>query len=261
MTLPVIRRACAPFVLDDRPQRRRIGLVVLATDHTTEPDFARLVAPRGIAVHTARVAYANPTTAENLRRLEPRLAEAAALLLPDEELDALCFSCTSASVVIGDAAVAAAIHAAKPGVPVVTPTAAARRALTALGARRIALLTPYTEETTAPVARHFANHGFALAAVTALGLSDDRAMARIAPRHIVEAAREAMPDDAEALFVSCTALRAAAAVPAIEAALGRPVVTSNLATAWSCLRRCGDTAPQPHLGRLMALPPDGEGTR
>ena len=79
-------------------------------------------------------------------------------------------------------------------------------------------------------------------------------MARIAPETIVELAREAMAPDAEGLFVSCTALRAAVAVPDMERALGRPVVSSNLATAWNCLRLCGDAAARPELGRLMSLP-------
>ena len=254
MDIPVIRRAHAPLVFDDRPQARRIGLVVLATDHTTEPDFARMVAPRGIAVHTTRVAYANPTTAENLRRMEPHLTTAAGLLLPDETLDAGCYSCTSASVFIADAAVEAAIRAAKPGVPVVTPPGAARQALAALGVRRLAVLTPYGETTTAPVARHFADHGFALAGITCLGLDDDRVMARIAPRSLVEAARDTVTDTADGLFISCTALRAAAVVPEIERAIGRPVVSSNLASAWACRRLCGDDEAQPALGRLMALP-------
>ena len=65
---------------------------------------------------------------------------------------------------------------------------------------------------------------------------------------------EAMASAAEALFVSCTALRAAIAVPEMERALGRPVVTSNLATAWNCLRLCGDAAARPEAGRLMTLP-------
>ena len=52
-------------------------------------------------------------------------------------------------------------------------------------------------------------------------------MARIGPETIVELAREAMAPDAEALFVSCTALRAAVSCRTCEAALGKPVVSSE----------------------------------
>ena len=83
---------------------KRVGLIVLATDHTSEPDFQRLVASPRIGVYAARIAYANPTTTENLRRMQPGLTAGAALLLPGEPLDVICYSCTSASVVIGDPA-------------------------------------------------------------------------------------------------------------------------------------------------------------
>lgn len=249
-----IRLRDARPALDARPLAKRIGLLILATDHTTEPDFSRMVASERIGVYVARVPYANPTTPENLRRMQPTLTDGAALILPGEELDAICYSCTAASAVIGDAEVAAAINTAKPGVPVVTPPLAATRGLKALGAKRISILTPYTVETSRPMAAYFERNGFDIASFTCLGLEDDREMARIAPETIVELAREAMAPDAEGLFVSCTALRAAVAVPDMERALGRPVVSSNLATAWNCLRLCGDAAARPERGRLMSLP-------
>ncbi|WP_425450045.1 ectoine utilization protein EutA [Virgifigura deserti] len=258
MDRSAIQRATTVLAFDDRPVAKRVGLVVLATDHTTEPDFRRMVASDGIAVYTARIAFANPTTPDNLRRMQPRLEEGAGLILPDELVDAVCYSCTSASVVIGDDAVETAIRSAKPGVPVVTPPLAAVRALTVLGARRISILTPYTAETSRSMADYFADRGFGVASFTCFGLDDDRIMARINPESLVTAAIEATAPDAEALFISCTALRSAGIVPAIERAIGRPVVTSNLATAWACLRLCGVDEARPALGRLMALPAPAE---
>ena len=55
--------------------------------------------------------YANPTTPENLRKMQPELTAGAGLILPGESLDAICYSCTSASVVIGDETIEAAIRA------------------------------------------------------------------------------------------------------------------------------------------------------
>lgn len=249
-----IRLRSARPLLDDRPHEKRVGLVVLATDHTSEADFRRMVASERIGVHVARIAYANPTTPENLRAMQPSLTAGAGLILPGEALDAICYSCTSASAVIGDQAVEEALHAGKPDVPVVTPPAAAVRGLNALGLRRISMLTPYTVETTRPMADYFAARGFELAGVTCLGFDDDREMARISPADLVALAKEATAPDAEGLFVSCTALRAASVAAAMEEAIGRPVVTSNQATAWACLRLCGDEAPRPEWGRLMTLP-------
>ncbi|MBA3447848.1 MAG: ectoine utilization protein EutA [Pseudaminobacter sp.] len=239
--------------LDERPLRKRVGLVVLATDHTTEADYRRMVAGEAIGVHVSRIPFANPVTAENLRKMQPSLTEGAALILPGEELDAICYSCTSASVVIGDDEVAAAIQLAKPGVPVVTPPLAGVRGLRSLGARRISILTPYTVETSRPMADYFAGHGFEIASFTCLGLDDDRVMARVSPASLVELASSAIADDADALFISCTAVRAALAATGIERAIGRPLVSSNLASAWACLRLCGDDVARPEFGRLMTV--------
>jgi maleate isomerase len=252
--MPEIRLHHARPTLDARPLKKRVGLIILSTDHTTEPDYQRMVAGPGIGVYVARIPFANPVTPENLRAMQPSLTEAAGLILPGEELDAICYSCTSASVVIGDAEIEAAIRAAKPGVAAVTPPLAGVQGLRALGARRISVLTPYTVETSRPMAAYFAGHGFDIASFTCLGLEDDREMARIAPGALVELAREATADDADALFISCTAVRAALAAVDIEKATGRPLVSSNLASAWACLRLCGDEIARPELGRLMTLP-------
>lgn len=244
--------------LDDRPLEKRIGLIILATDHTTEVDFRRMVASDRIGVYVSRIHYANPVTPENLLKMQPALMEGAGLILPDETLDAVMYSCTSASVVIGDRNIEAAIHASKPGVPVVTPTAAAVKGLQALGAKRISVLTPYTIETSRPMADYFVDLGFTIDRFTCLGLSDDREMARIAPDEIASFACEALDPQSDALFISCTAVRAAEVAARIEAETGKPVVTSNLATAWACLRLCGDDRARPELGQLMTRP-YGEG--
>jgi maleate isomerase len=161
------------------------------------------------------------------------------------------YSCTSASVVIGDAEIETAVKAAKPTAAVVTPTAAAVSGLRAFGAKRISVLTPYTLETSRSMADYFEGLGFDIARFTCLGLTDDREMARISPDEIVAFAKEATAPDSDALFISCTAVRAAGVAARIEAAIGKPVVTSNLATAWACLRLCGDDTARPELGRLM----------
>ena len=259
MQTPGLTLASRAPGLDDRPLAKRVGLIILATDHTTEVNFQRMVAGERIGVYATRIPYANPVTPENLRAMQPSLTAGAALILPDEPLDVVVYSCTSASVVIGDVQVEAAVRAAKPGAAVVTPTAAAVAGLRALDARRISVLTPYTLETSRPMADYFLGLGFDIARFTCLGLTDDREMARISPAEIVTFAREAMAPDSDALFISCTAVRAAGVAAEIETVIGKPVVTSNLATAWACLRLCGDQAPRPELGRLMTLAYSGRG--
>ena len=239
------------LAFDERPARWRIGLIALATDHTAERDFAAMCPGPEVAVYVTRILNVNPTTVENLRAMRPRITEAAALILPGETLDAIAYGCTSASVVIGDRVVEAAIQAAKPDVPCVTPPSAARAAFQRLGVRRISILTPYTREVSTPFVDYFEEHGLEVANLACFGLEDDTLMARVTPASVVEAAVEAVRPDAEALFVSCTAVRSAQVAEEIEARIGRPVVTSNQAMFWRCLRAAGCDLPVPGHGRLL----------
>lgn len=239
--------------LDDRPLPHRIGLVALATDHTSEVDYAQMLVPRGIGVYVNRIPYANPVTPDTLAAMEPDLAEGAALILPGESLDAVIYGCTSASVVIGDGAVRAAIQRGKPGVQVVTPVSATLAGLRALAARRISVLTPYSVATSTSMARLFEAEGFSVDRFTCLDMDDDRAMARIAPDEIVEFARDAVAKGSDALFISCTAVRAAGIIDRIEAAVGVPVLSSNHAAAWHVLRLLKDPGAGA-AGHLMTLP-------
>lgn len=239
-----------PRLDDDRIVR--FGLIALSTDLTSERDATRMLPRDRSVLHVTRVAFENPTTPENLRLMAPRLAASAALL-PGGYLDSIWYSCTAASVAIGDEEVRAAIHRGCPGPPVVTPPAAACAALAALGARRISLLTPYLAETTAPVAEYFAARGFDPVRTRCLGIEDDRDIARVSAETILEAAAEADAPEADALFISCTALPALPQVKNIEARLGKPVVTSNQASFWRLLMLADLPLPR-GFGRLMTTP-------
>ena len=238
---------------------KRLGLLVLATDLTSERDFARLVPQERAGVYTARVAFENPTTPANLARMGPRLSAAAEPLRALEPLDALCYSCTSASVTLGDEAVRDAVQATLPGVPVITPSAAARLAFAALGVRRVAVLTPYLLETARPMAAYFERHGLDVVRFECLGLDDDRAMARVRHEDIVAAARAVDRPEVEAVFLSCTALPALGAIAEIEARLGKPVVSSNQASIWAMFHQAGLDERAAGFGRLFELDPPAHG--
>lgn len=239
----------SPALLPDRIVR--LGVLVLATDLTIEADLARLI-PEGAALHVGRIAFDNPTTPENLRAMAPRIAAAADLILPGLPLAALGFGCTSGGVVIGDRAIAETLGRVRPGVPVTAPAQAAVQGMRALGLRRLAVLTPYLPQTTAPVLDYFTAAGLEVVQALGLGLGDDRQIARLAPEAILAAAREADHPGAEALFVSCTALPVLGLIPQIEAALGKPVLGANQALGWAMLRAAG-LATSPGPGRLFDL--------
>lgn len=218
---------------------QRFGLVALATDMTIEGDAARLM-PWGTQLHVTRIAFDNPTTEENLRNTGPRLRAAADLLVPGVDLAAIGFGCTSASAVLG------------PGIgdlvgdraPLVTPTSAALRGFAALGITRLALMTPYLAATTDLVGDYFQSHGIDVVRRSSMNYADDRDMAVLDADTIVQMATNSDHPDAQALFMSCTALPAIGLIERIECALGKPVITSNQALFWAML----DQAQTPAAG-------------
>ncbi len=252
---PEVRHSAVEAGFEPREAVARLGMILLATDLTSERDAARVIPAERAAVHVTRIAYDNPTTPETLRETAPRLADAAALLAPVPGLKAICYSCTSAAIEIGDAGIAEAIGKACPGVPVVTPPGAALEAFRALGVRRINLLTPYLPQTTAPMAAHFAAAGLQVANAECLGIEDDRDMARVRDGDIVAAAQAADRPDAEGLFISCTALPALGLIPELERLLGKPVVTSNQASLWRMLHHAGLAPREGAGGRLFEVSP------
>ena len=204
--------------------KSRLGLIALATDMTSESDLHRQIPVDAASVYVSRVAFENPTTPKNLQRMEPHISKAADLLSPVGPLDAICYSCTAASVVIGDDAVTSAIENKLPKVPVVTPSSAARSAFEALGIARISVLTPYTIDTSLPMAEYFAKRGLDIQNFHCLGIEDDRTMAQVDGQSIVSAVLATDTPKTEGFFISCTALarpskaaRAAATAASVSA--------------------------------------------
>ena len=83
-------------------------------------------------------------------------------------------------------------------------------------------------------------------------LRTEQEIARVPPEAIVSAGRSITGPGAEALFISCTGLQGHAAIAALEAATGRPVVTSNQAQVWEALSLIGYARPVHGYGRLLA---------
>ncbi len=243
--------------LDDGPGKHRIGLLTLSNDLATERDFINMRSSDDLAIFVARVPNAKVCSVESLRKLEPELTRATQQLIPESRLDSIAYSCTSGTVVLGYEAVVRRIHAVRPGIPVVTPITAALDAFDLLDVHKIAVLTPYTDEVNAKIHDYLCQAGIDVCGFTSFQVADNEIMARISPEAIREAAHEADRADAQALFISCTAIRAVDVIQRIEASLGKPVVTANQALFWQAIRFAGYSHPIGNFGSLLTIPDSG----
>lgn len=243
-----------PFTTDEGiGARARIGVVVLASDYTIEHEFRALLRQPGVDFYHARIRNSPQITPETLAAMGPLLTETTDLL-PAEGLDVVAYGCTSASMVLGPEAVEERVLAARPGVKVTNPITAAMAAFDALGAKRIAVLTPYRRDVNEIVARFITGRGYEVPVFGSFNEELDPVVARIDADSLRAAVRSLTEGrEVDAVFVSCTSVRLAAAVVGIEAECGVPVTSSNHALAWHCLRLAGVTEPESGLGRLFEI--------
>jgi len=238
----------------ERHTEKRIGLMALGTDLVVEGVFADMFARVDATVFVNRVVFENPVTMETLAAMDADLERCLENILPGLPLDVVAYGCSAGTVAIGEAKLNARIQAVKPGATTTNPVTAAAMAFNTLGVSKISILTPYSKAVNANVAPFFMDKGLDVLNITGFDVPSDLDIARIDDATIKAGARAVKHSDAEALFLSCTGLRAAHVAADIEAELGVPVVTSNQAMAWHALRLAGFDVEVPGFGQLLTLP-------
>jgi maleate isomerase len=226
----------------------RIGIILLSTDLGTERELRRLMPPEVGAFVNRVESYLGSAADERAAHV----AQAGALILPDDRIDCLAYACTSGSLVVGHAALMAAVQTCRPGVPFCTPRSAARAAFKQLGVSRLALLTPYDDALSARLARALIEDGLDVVRLGSFDLRTDHEIAALSPDAIADAAIDLLKSDAQAIYIACNALQSSRAIDTIELHTGRPVVTSTQALIWHALRLGGYVPRIGGPGELLA---------
>jgi maleate isomerase len=221
----------------DYGARLRIGMLVPSGNVVIEPQVNAMLPP-GVALYATRLPLRGSAEAELLAMVEN--VEEASRLLAHAAPGLIAFNCTAVSTYSKamEADIGRRIAAAS-GLPVLMTSSAITEALKTFRARKIVLLTPYIPEVNLREAKFLAESGFEVLAEAGLGLNTNAEMALLEPEAWLRLGHQNRKADADAYLVSCTAVRSAEVIDALEQALGRPVVTSNQAIAWHCLRKGG----------------------
>ncbi len=221
----------------DYGARLRIGMLVPSGNVIIEPQVNAML-PQGVALYATRLPLRGSAEAELLAMAGN--VEEAARLLAHANVGLVAFNCTAVSTY--SKALEADIRqriASATGLPALMTSVAIVEALRAFQVKKLVLLTPYIPEINAREVRFLNEAGFEVLSQTGLGLNTNTEMALLEPDVWIELGRKNKDSRADAYLVSCTAVRSAEAIDAMERELGRPVVTSNQAIAWHCLRNGG----------------------
>ena len=221
-----------------RHDRAKIGYVLLATEQTIEDDVYRL-RPDGVGVHFSRIPIPDSITNESLAAQVDNLANAAARILPDGSLDVVTYACTSGSLVLGEDCVFRELNKGAPNAKATSLITGVIRALRTLGIKSVAIATPYLDEINLREATYLEQAGFDVVNIEGLNIERDSDMVRVTPDYIANFAISVDREGADAVFVSCGALRTLDVIDDLERRLGKLAICSNQAMIWDTLRLAG----------------------
>jgi maleate isomerase len=229
----------------------RVGLIIPSSNRMVEQEMIQGF-PAGVHAHITRLRMTGPNRGP-LDGVLPRVEEATRALT-DAKCEVVAFHCTANSMEEGqdgERRILAALTRA--GAARATTTATAiRHALAALTARRIVLLTPYSQAVTDHEAEFLTEAGYEVIHAKGFALAGSDAYCATPPSFWKDSAIAAARPDADVYFLSCANIAVFSVIEELEARLDRPVITSNQSVVWDMLCRLGWSDRTGCPGRLFA---------
>jgi len=214
----------------------RLGLLLPSSNTAMEEELARMLPGNDVTIHASRVRLTD-VTPEALIEMENTSGEAA-LQLADAGVDIIEYTCSAKLGYEHDREFAASLERLT-NVPAVPYTEGVVEGLRSLGARRIAIASPYIAEVDELETEFYEGAGFDVVNIQGFGIIDNVKSGLVSPESWYSFVKEVDRPDADAIFISCTQSRTLEALDGLEQELGKPVVAANVAALWIMLKRTG----------------------
>src|SRR5256886_6976318 len=228
---------------------RHFGVLIPSTNTTVEMECRLL--PATYQAHVGRLKSSgtgsfSPSRDEDI--------DYQSRLLGTAKVEVVILAQTSASLFADDYDdVVTRRMSAGAGVPAITSAQAIGRAVGALRARRIAIVSPYSDAGNERAARYFdTKHGLETVALEGFGATDSYAIGQLGPENAREAFARINRPEIEAFVVPGGNFPTMASIAAWEQEFDKPVVTTNQASFWAMLRAFNTGDRLPTFGRLLA---------
>lgn len=237
--------------------RHLLGMLTPSSNTILEPITSRILAGLpDTSAHFSRfrvtqIALSDDALAQFQRAEILRAAE----LLADAKCQTIAWSGTSAGWLGFDADVALCrdIEAAT-GARACTSVLALNEVLALTRVRKLALVTPYTQDVQARIMANYTSIGIEVVSEIHWNLRDNFSFSEVAGDRIAQAVRDVAAASPDAIAVYCTNLAGAPLVAGLEAALGIPIYDTVATAVWKSLLLGGvDPARVAGWGRLFSL--------
>jgi maleate isomerase len=234
---------------------RHFGVLIPSTNTTVEIEYNRLLPPT-LQAHVGRLLTSGPGPFAPSKDAD---IDYQSRLLGTAKVEAISLAQTSASLFADDydETVTRRMREAA-GVPAVTSAQAIGQAVRALGARRIALASPYSPAVIER-ARHYYETKYQLQMVASesFNAGDAYMIGQLGPETAGEAFGRIDRPEAEVLVIPGGNFPTMAHVAGWERRFRKPVITTNQAALWAILQIMDIGDPLPGLGRLLEQMPRG----
>lgn len=217
----------------------RLGVLTPSSNTALEPLTSALVAGLpGASVHFSRFKVTEIALDDRaLGQFDDSKILAAAELLADAKVDAIGWSGTSSGWLGFDADVRLCERIReRTGIPATTAVLALNELLALRGVKRLAFVTPYTDDVQARIVANYRALGIDVVAERHLGIRVNNDFAGVDPQALLALMREVAPHAPQAITTFCTNLRAASMAAQVEHELGIPLLDTVSTTVWGLLR-------------------------
>jgi maleate isomerase len=226
----------------------QIGLIAIAGDEAITAELRQILAPRRVKLYVAHVpsqveGAAGATTGD--------IVNAAKWLALGQPISTIAYAGTLATIAMGEERIGRTLSEARPATAWTTPVTAALAGLRQLGARRVALLSPYSPASHRILAAYIRGRGIEIVEDAYLDVGEDGSPAVLSEAVLRSRLLDLRWAEAQAILICGTSLRMGGLIEKLEASTGLPVVAAGQALAWHCVRLSGDIEPLPGFGRLL----------
>jgi maleate cis-trans isomerase len=234
---------------------RHFGVLIPSTNTTVETECRLL--PASYQAHVGRLMTSAPGRTFSPSRDDD--IDYQSRLLGTAKVELVILAQTSASLFADDYDEAVTKRmSAGAGIPAITSAQAVGRAVRTLRARRIAIVSPYSDAVNERAARYFeSKHGLETVALEGFGATDSYAIGQLGPENARTAFARIDRPEIDVFVVPGGNFSTMASIAAWEQEFGKPVVTTNQASFWAMLRHFNTGDRLPTFGRLLAEVPAG----
>lgn len=242
--------------------RATFGFVCLPTDIMSEREIPAVLSQvPGVQWRFQKLRMdGDDITVESYESAREHIGEAAATLRPKNSMDILAVACTSLSFTLGTDVINESIRTAHPQSKVTNTASSVVDALHFVGAKRVAVLSPYALDLSQRHSAFLDEAGFEIVNSINLGLATDEEISRVSQDYIRKQALKLVEpgshgETADTVLIACSAFHTLGKhfIDQLERELGRVVITSQQAQIWNMLRIAGFSETIYEHGRLLRM--------